>query len=38
VGGTPALSAITGGAPTSGGQISSTFEPRIAQFALKILY
>ncbi len=38
VGGTPALSAITGGVPTSGGQISSTFEPRIVQFALKILY
>jgi hypothetical protein len=38
VGGTPELSAITGGVPTSGGQISSTFEPRIIQFALKILY
>jgi hypothetical protein len=38
VGATPALNAITGGVPTSGGQISSTFEPRIVQFALKILY
>jgi len=34
----PGLSAISGGAPTSGGQISSTFEPRILQFGLKILY
>ena len=38
VGATPTLTAITGGVPTSGGQISSTFEPRIFQFALKILY
>jgi len=38
VGGTPQLSAITGGVPSSGGQISSTFEPRILQFGLKILY
>jgi hypothetical protein len=38
VGATPGLSAISGGAPTSGGQISSTFEPRILQFGLKILY
>jgi len=38
VGATPGLSAITGGAPSSGGQISSTFEPRILQFGLKILY
>ncbi len=38
VGATPGLSAITGGAPSSGGQISSTWEPRILQFALKILY
>jgi outer membrane receptor protein involved in Fe transport len=35
---TPGLSDITGGVPTSGGQISSTFEPRIFQFGLKILY
>jgi Carboxypeptidase regulatory-like domain/TonB dependent receptor len=27
-----------GAAPTSGGQITSTFEPRIVQFGLKILY
>ena len=31
------LSTITG-SPTGGGQISSTFEPRILQFGLKILY
>jgi Carboxypeptidase regulatory-like domain/TonB dependent receptor/TonB-dependent Receptor Plug Domain len=33
-----ALSGIQGGAVTSGGIISSTFEPRILQFGLKILY
>ncbi len=38
VGVTPGLSAINGGVPSSGGQISSTFEPRILQFGLKILY
>ena len=38
LGATPPLSAITGGVPSSGGQISSTFEPRILQFGLKILY
>lgn len=27
-----------GGTPSTGGQISSTFEPRIVQFGLKILY
>jgi hypothetical protein len=27
-----------GGAPSSGGSISSTFEPHIIQFGLKILY
>ena len=37
-GATPVLSEITGGVPTSGGQISSTFEPRIIQFGLKLLY
>ncbi len=31
-------SAITGGVPTGGGQVTSTFEPRIIQFGLKILY
>ncbi|RRA48148.1 TonB-dependent receptor [Acidipila sp. EB88] len=30
--------ALTGGTPTSGGVVSSTFEPRIVQFALKLLY
>jgi len=30
--------AITGGIPSGGGQITSTFEPRIIQFGLKILY
>ncbi len=38
VGATPGLSAISGGVPSSGGQISSTWEPRILQFGLKILY
>jgi hypothetical protein len=28
----------TNGVPTSGGQISSTFEPRIVQFGLKVIY
>ena len=37
-GSTPTLSAITGGNPTGGGQISSTFEPRILQLALKVLF
>ncbi|MFT4113861.1 TonB-dependent receptor domain-containing protein [Silvibacterium sp.] len=37
-GATAPLSAITGGVPTSGGQISSTFEPRIIQFGLKVIY
>lgn len=32
------LGGTLGGAPTSGGVISSTFEPRIIQFGLKILY
>jgi Carboxypeptidase regulatory-like domain/TonB dependent receptor/TonB-dependent Receptor Plug Domain len=37
-GATPGISQITGGVPSGGGQISSTFEPRILQFGLKILY
>jgi hypothetical protein len=37
-GGTPSLGQITGGNPTGGGQITSTFEPRILQFALKLIY
>ena len=37
-GATPTLSDIAGGAPTGGGQITSTFEPRIFQFALKVIY
>ena len=37
-GATPTLSQITGGVPTGGGQITSTFEPRIIQFGLKIIY
>jgi hypothetical protein len=32
------LGGTLGAAPTSGGQITSTFEPRILQFGLKILY
>jgi hypothetical protein len=34
----PTLSEISGGNPTGGGQITSTFEPRIIQFGLKIIY
>jgi hypothetical protein len=37
-GGTLPVSSITGGVPNGGGQITSTFEPRIFQFALKIIY
>jgi Carboxypeptidase regulatory-like domain/TonB dependent receptor/TonB-dependent Receptor Plug Domain len=37
-GAAPTLSQITGGNPTGGGQITSTFEPRILQFGLKIIY
>jgi outer membrane receptor protein involved in Fe transport len=37
-GATPPLPAIAGGVPSAGGQISSTFEPRIIQFGLKIIY
>jgi len=37
-GATASLSSISGGVPTSGGQISSTFEPRIIQFGLKVIY
>jgi hypothetical protein len=32
------LGGTLGGAPTSGGVISSTFEPRIVQFGLKVIY
>jgi hypothetical protein len=32
------LGGTLGGSPTSGGVISSTFEPRIVQFALKVIY
>jgi outer membrane receptor protein involved in Fe transport len=37
-GGNVPLGSITGGVPTGGGQITSTFEPRIFQFALKVIY
>ena len=37
-GGTAGISSIVGGVPTGGGQITSTFEPRIIQFGLKVLY
>jgi len=37
-GGSAPISAITGGVPTAGGQITSTFTPRVIQFGLKILY
>jgi hypothetical protein len=32
------ISGSQGAAPTGGGQITSTLEPRILQFALKIIY
>ncbi|WP_420237701.1 TonB-dependent receptor domain-containing protein [Telmatobacter bradus] len=32
------LGEITGGTPTSGGQITSTFQPRVLQFGLKVIY
>jgi hypothetical protein len=32
------LSGTLGGAPTSGGTITGTFEPRIIQFGLKVIY
>ncbi|HEV2136001.1 MAG TPA: TonB-dependent receptor [Terracidiphilus sp.] len=32
------LAGTLGGSPTSGGVISSTFEPRIVQFGLKVIY
>ncbi|MEO6923242.1 MAG: TonB-dependent receptor [Bryocella sp.] len=37
-GGSVPLSAIVGGTPTAGGQITSTFQPRIIQFGVKLLY
>jgi hypothetical protein len=37
-GGTLAAGSITGGVPNGGGQITSTFEPRILQFGLKVIY
>ncbi|HEY1253142.1 MAG TPA: TonB-dependent receptor, partial [Terracidiphilus sp.] len=37
-GATPMLAQISGGVPTGGGQITSTFEPRILQFGLKFIY
>ena len=37
-GATPAPSQIQGGNPTGGGQITSTFEPRILQLALKVIF
>ena len=35
---TSGLGGTLGAPPTSGGVISSTFEPRIVQFALKLIY
>jgi hypothetical protein len=37
-GGSVPLGGIVNGIPNGGGQITSTFEPRIIQFGLKILY
>jgi hypothetical protein len=37
-GGTIPLGGVAGGIPNAGGQITSTFEPRIIQFGLKVIY
>jgi hypothetical protein len=37
-GATASTSAIVGGIPNGGGQVTSTFEPRIIQFGLKVIY
>jgi hypothetical protein len=37
-GGTIPLGGIVGGVPNGGGQITSTFEPRIIQFGVKVIY
>jgi hypothetical protein len=37
-GGTLAAGSIIGGIPNGGGQVTSTFEPRILQFGLKVIY
>jgi hypothetical protein len=37
-GATVPLGGITNGVPNGGGQVTSTFEPRVIQFGLKILY
>ena len=37
-GGTIPIGSVVGGVPNGGGQITSTFEPRIIQFGLKVIY
>jgi hypothetical protein len=37
-GGIAPTSAIVGGIPNGGGQITSTFQPRVLQFGLKVIY
>ena len=37
-GASASLGQITGGVPTGGGQITSTFQPRVLQFGLKVIY
>src|SRR5271168_5414724 len=37
-GGTVPISGITNGIPNGGGQITSTFTPRVIQFGLKVIY
>ncbi len=37
-GGTIPTGGIVGGVPNGGGQVTSTFEPRILQFGLKVIY
>jgi Carboxypeptidase regulatory-like domain/TonB dependent receptor/TonB-dependent Receptor Plug Domain len=37
-GGTIPLGGVVGGVPNGGGQITSTFQPRIIQFGLKVIY
>ena len=37
-GATVPISGITGGVASTGGTITSTYEPRVLQFGLKVIY